>query len=72
VSQLRDDIRMTYDGVVVLPNGGYAHPNVIRDWLGEDAYIDLLSRPRIASEYDGCDCPSCQRADAEESNEPVS
>jgi hypothetical protein len=63
---LKEGVCLTNDGVVFIPGGGYMHPYALRDLLGEDAYQELLARPRIASEYEGCDCPSCQRADAEE------
>ena len=63
---LRDDIFITYEGVVCCPGVCYMHPEAFRDLMGEEAYQEILRRPRKPSEYTGCDCPSCKRADGEE------
>ena len=63
---LRDDIFMTYEGAVCVPGVGYIHPYSFRDIAGEEAYQEVINRPWKPSEYTGCDCPSCKRADEEE------
>lgn len=62
---VRDDIRITVEGVVVVPGWGYMHPLAYRDMAGEEAYQELLAKPRVLSEYTNCDCPGCKRAQNE-------
>ena len=64
--KIREDAFITYEGVVCVPGECYIHPYEIREMFGEEAYQELLSRPRQPSEYTGCDCPSCKRADEED------
>ena len=46
--QLNPDVHLTVDGMVEWPNGGM-HPEMFRDMMGEDAYQELLRRPRVKS-----------------------
>ena len=62
---LRDDIFVTYEGVICVPGVGYMHPYAFRDIAGEEAYNAVINRPWKPSEYTDCDCPGCQRADTE-------
>ena len=48
---LAEGVNLTIEGAVKFP-GGYCHPEVIRDLCGEEAYKELLSRPRVVCEYD--------------------
>lgn len=41
---------LTVDGVVLMGNA-MMHPNSFKDVFGEDAYQELLKRPRVASPY---------------------
>ena len=43
-------VRLDVNGVVLFP-GGMMHPYTFRDMMGEDAYQELLARPRVASPY---------------------
>jgi len=63
---VNEDVFISYEGVVCLPGFGYIHPYAFRDLMGEEAYQEILARPRKPSEYTGCDCPSCKRADEEQ------
>lgn len=47
---LADDVRLTDDGVVVF-GCGFMHPETFKDMMGEAAWQELLSRPRIPSLY---------------------
>ena len=49
---MRDDIRLTIGGVVMIPGFGWLHPHTFRDVAGEEAYQELLRRPRVICEYD--------------------
>jgi len=49
---MRGDIALTVGGVVFIPGLGYMHPYSFRDMAGEEAYQELLRRPRIVCEYD--------------------
>jgi len=62
MSKIADDVFISYEGVVIF-SGGFMHPEVFRDMMGEEAYQELLARPRKPSEYTNCDCPSCKRSD---------
>lgn len=48
---VQDDVRLTVGGAVKF-QGGYMHPEYFRDMMGEQAYQELLSRPRVVCEYD--------------------
>jgi hypothetical protein len=60
---VREDVFISYEGVVCIPGVAYMHPEAFRDLMGEDEYQELLSRPRRPSEYTNCDCPGCKRAE---------
>jgi len=49
---MRDDIALTVSGVVIIPGFGYLHPRTFKDIAGEEAYQELLRRPRVICEYD--------------------
>jgi hypothetical protein len=49
---MRDDIQLTVSGVVWIPGVGMMHPESFRDMAGEEAYQELLKRPRIVTSYD--------------------
>lgn len=49
---LRDDIALTIGNAVIIPDVGYMHPQCFRDIMGEEAYQELLKRPRVKCEYD--------------------
>ena len=49
---MRDDVALTVNGVVVIPGFGYLHAKCFREVAGEEAYQELLRRPRIICEYD--------------------
>lgn len=49
-SKLADNVHLDTNGVVVFP-GGMMHPYSFRDLMGEEAYQELLARPRVQSEY---------------------
>ena len=49
---MRDDIALTVSGVVMIPGIGWFHPYSFRDMFGEEAYQELLRRPRVVCEYD--------------------
>ena len=66
MSEIRDDIFVTYEGVICIPGSGYMHPYAFRDLMGEEAYQEVINRPWRPSEYTGCTCPSCMRAGKEE------
>lgn len=51
MSILADHVHLTVGGAVQF-EGGYCHPEVIRDMFGEEAYQELLARPRVVCEYD--------------------
>jgi hypothetical protein len=48
---LREGVNLTVGGAVKFP-GGYIHPYAFRDLTGEEAWEELLVRPRIVCEYD--------------------
>lgn len=56
---LNPDAHLDTEGAVIFP-GGIMHPYSFRDIFGEDAYQELLARPRVPSPY-GC----CLRGDHE-------
>lgn len=66
MSNIRDDIFVTYEGVICIPGNGYMHPYAFRDLMGENAYQEVINRPWQPSEYTNCDCYQCKRADEEE------
>jgi hypothetical protein len=39
-------------GVVVIPGWGCMHPYTYRDICGEEAYQELITGPRVVTEYD--------------------
>jgi hypothetical protein len=49
---MRDDLALTVNGVVVIPGVGYLHAECFRELAGEEAYQELLKRPRVVCEYD--------------------
>ena len=49
---MREDIRLTVSGVVWIPGVGWMHPQSFRDIAGEEAYQELLKRPRVVTSYD--------------------
>jgi hypothetical protein len=49
---MRDDIALSVGGVVVIPGCGYMHIETFKDIAGEDAYNELLRRPRVVTKYD--------------------
>ena len=49
---MRDDIRLTVNGVVWIPGVGFMHQNSFKDIAGEEAYQYLLTLPRIVTSYD--------------------
>lgn len=49
---MRDDIQLTVSGVVWIPGVGFMHPFSFRDMAGEEAYQELLKRPRVVTSYD--------------------
>ena len=51
-SELHPDVHLTVGSAVKLGNRGYMHPYSFRDLFGEEAYNEVLSRPRIVCEYD--------------------
>ncbi len=53
---LRSEVRLTASGVVAF-RGGFMHPESFRDLMGEEAYQELLKRPRIVTSYDVEDEP---------------
>lgn len=48
---LREGVNLTVGGAVKWP-GGYCHPEAFRDLMGEEAWEELLARPRVVCEYD--------------------
>jgi hypothetical protein len=58
---MRDDIRLSVSGVVIIPGFGFIHPQCFRDIAGQEALEELLRRPRVVTEYDGCECRSCNQ-----------
>lgn len=48
--QLSAAVHLDTNGAVVFP-GGMMHPKSFRDICGEQAYQELLARPRVQSEY---------------------
>lgn len=42
---------LTVGGAVKF-QGGYMHPEAYREFMGEDAYQELLARTRVVCEYD--------------------
>lgn len=48
---LHPDVHLTVAGAVMFP-GGFMHPDSFREIMGEEAWQELLKRPRIVSEYD--------------------
>lgn len=53
-NNLHPDARMDTEGCVVFPGGVFMHPLSFRDIFGEDAYQELLARPRVPSPYACC------------------
>ena len=54
---MRDDIRLTVNGVVWIPGFAFMHPKSFIDIAGKKAYKHLLTLPRIVTSYDtedGC------------------
>jgi len=49
-SKVSDVVYLDTNGVVVFP-GGWMHPESFRFLVGEDAYQELLKRPRVQSEF---------------------
>jgi len=47
----KGDVNLTVGGAVKF-QGGYMHPEAYRDFVGEDAYQELLAKPRVVCEYD--------------------
>jgi hypothetical protein len=50
---LDPDVHLDTEGVVNFP-GGFMHPYSFRDLMGEEAYQELLARPRVPSPYACC------------------
>jgi hypothetical protein len=48
--ELSQAVHLDTNGVVIFP-GGMMHPYSFRDICGEEAYQELLKRPRVQSEY---------------------
>ena len=51
---LADGVNLTDDGVVFINTEtiqGFMHPYSFRDMMGEEAYQELLARPRVRSPY---------------------
>ena len=46
------EVCLTIGGVVSMGNGCYMHPDSFRDEFGQDAYRELLTRPRVICPYD--------------------
>jgi hypothetical protein len=44
--------RMTVGGVVMMGSFGFMHPETAREIMGEEAYQEMLAKPRIVTEYD--------------------
>jgi hypothetical protein len=55
ISKLAKGVNLDTNGVVVISDGehfrGWMHPYAFRDIMGEEAYQELLARPRVQSEY---------------------
>jgi hypothetical protein len=51
MSILKEGVNLTVGGAVKFP-GGYMHPESFRNLWGEEAYQELLERPRVVCEYD--------------------
>lgn len=49
---MRDDIRLTVGGSVLIPGFTYVHPKTFIDIAGQEAYDYLLTLPRVVCEYD--------------------
>lgn len=49
---MRDDIRISVSGVVVVPGFGYLHPQAFIEVAGQETYDYLLALPRVVTEYD--------------------
>jgi hypothetical protein len=53
-SKLPESVNLDTNGVVVINTGvirAWMHPYSFRDIYGEEAYQELLKRPRVQSEY---------------------
>lgn len=50
--EVSPDIRLTIGGVIRVGNRGFIHPFSFRGLFGEEAFEEVMSRPRIVSEYD--------------------
>ena len=48
--ELSQAVHLDTNGVVIFP-GGMMHPESFRFLVGEQAYQELLARPRVQSEY---------------------
>jgi hypothetical protein len=54
MSKLAEVVNLDTNGVVVFSVGkmhGWMHPGTFRAMMGEEAYQELLARPRVQSEY---------------------
>jgi hypothetical protein len=49
--ELAEDVYLTVGGAIKY-GCGYIHPEHFRDMFGEEAYQEVLARPRIVCEYD--------------------
>jgi len=49
---MREDIVLTVGGVVMIPGVGFLHYKTFIDIAGEEAYQELLRRPRVVTSYD--------------------
>lgn len=53
-SKLAEGVNLDTNGVVVIHTNGmnaWMHPESFRDIMGDEAYQELLKRPRVQSEY---------------------
>lgn len=51
---LNPDVHLDTEGAVIIPGLGFMHPYAFRDLMGEEAYQELLARPRVPSPYACC------------------
>lgn len=49
---MRQDIRLTVNGVVWIPGMGFMHPETFKEYAGEEACQWLLKQPRVVTSYD--------------------
>jgi hypothetical protein len=51
-SEVAADIHLTVGGSIRVGNRGFIHPLAFRALFGEEAFREVMSRPRVVSEYD--------------------